>query len=72
MTHTQEEIMATLANDLFNKRQRLIRVGQSNVVAAIDERTAQALEAEYKTAESEYLEAKAAFARAMKADKRAA
>jgi hypothetical protein len=72
MNHTREEIMAALANDLFDKRQRLIKAGQSHIVAAIDDRTAKALEAEYKTAESEYLEAKAVFARAMKADKRAA
>jgi hypothetical protein len=71
MIQTHEELIALLANDVFNKRQRLIVASQSNVTV-IDDHTAQVLEAEYRAAESEYLEAKAAFARAMKADKRAA
>lgn len=71
MINSHEELLALLANDLFNKRQHLIQVSQP-VVDAIDERTLQGLEAEYEKAQAEYLEAKAAFARAMKADKRVA
>jgi hypothetical protein len=69
MIHPQEEMMALLANDLFHKRQRLLRVAQSNV-DLVDKATAEALEAEYLIAEAEYVEAKAAFARAMTAVKR--
>jgi hypothetical protein len=61
----QEDMMAALANDVFNKRQRLIRASQTNV-QLFDNRTAESLDAEYRTAESEYQQAKAAFARAMK------
>jgi hypothetical protein len=71
MIPSQEEMMAFMANDLFNKRQRLIKAGQAQV-DTFDDRTAKALEAEYRTAEAEYREAKAAFARAMKMDKHAA
>jgi hypothetical protein len=60
-----QEKMALLANDLFNKRQRLINVRQANP-SMLDERAAQAFETEYRTAELEYAEAKATFARAMK------
>lgn len=60
--------MALLANDLFNKRQRLIRASQATQ-QLFDDRTVQAADAEYRTAEAEYLQAKAAFARAMKAEK---
>jgi hypothetical protein len=70
MNHTQDDTMAQLANDLFDKRQRLLKAGQPNV-EVVDSHTAQALEAEYRLAELEYRQAKAAFARAMKADKRA-
>jgi hypothetical protein len=61
----QEEKMALLANDLFNKRQRLIAASQS-IVHLFDPRSAESLDAEYRQAESEYQQAKAAFARAMK------
>ncbi|MGH8810333.1 MAG: hypothetical protein ACREX0_20840 [Noviherbaspirillum sp.] len=71
MNHSHEEMMAFMANDLFNKRQRLIEVNQQ-YLQMIDAVAAQALEAEYRIAEAEYLEAKSAFARAMKGDKRAA
>ncbi|HEV7929581.1 MAG TPA: hypothetical protein VGP12_05545 [Nitrosospira sp.] len=64
MIQQQEEMMAVLANDLFNKRQRLIRASQTNV-QLFDNRSAETLDAEYRTAESEYQQAKAAFARAM-------
>lgn len=57
--------MALLANDLFNKRQRLIAASQSTV-HLFDTRSAESLDAEYRQAESEYQQAKAAFARAMK------
>ena len=67
----QDEMMAFLANDLYNKRQRLIRASRPNI-DVFDDRTVQALEEEYQVAESEYAKAKAAFARAMRADKRAA
>jgi hypothetical protein len=70
MMQTHEEVMVRLANDVFNKRQRLIKVSQSNTTV-IDNHTASILEAEYRTAELEYREAKAAFARAMKVDRRA-
>jgi hypothetical protein len=71
MAKSHEETMAKLANDLFTKRQRLIKAGQPGV-EILDERTARAMEAEYRTAELEYQEAKAAFARAMHAEKRSA
>ncbi|WP_147375784.1 hypothetical protein [Noviherbaspirillum cavernae] len=70
MTEKHEDSMALLANDLYNKRQRLIRASQPGV-DIVDAHTARALEAEYRAAESEYTEAKAAFARAMKSEKRA-
>jgi hypothetical protein len=60
----QEERMALLANDLFNKRQRLIAASQTGV-QLFDNRSAESLHAEYREAESEYEQAKAAFARAM-------
>lgn len=63
----QDEIMAQLANDLFNKRERLLLAGQSSE-EVVDEHTAQALEAQYRLAEIEYREAKAVFARAMNAE----
>ena len=66
---TQDEKIAALANDVFNKRQRLIRASQP-CVETIDDRTMKALEAEYRAAEMEYLESKAAFARAMKESRR--
>jgi len=69
MIQTQDEIIAALANDVFNKRQRLIRAGQP-CVETVDDRTMKALEAEYRVAESEYLESKAAFARAMNESRR--
>ncbi len=67
MNCTHEDIMSQLANDLFNKRQRLLKAGQSNL-DIFDNHAAQALEAEYRAAEVEYRQAKAAFARAMSAD----
>ncbi|MEN3367201.1 MAG: hypothetical protein V7606_4475 [Burkholderiales bacterium] len=57
--------MALLAHDVFAKRQRLIAASQSSV-HLFDERSAESMEAEYRTAESEYQQAKADFARAMK------
>lgn len=66
----QEERIALLANDLFNKRQRLIEASRTTV-HLFDNRSAESLEAEYREAESEYLQAKAAFARAMKGGSRA-
>jgi hypothetical protein len=68
MNHSHEEMMAFMANDLFNKRQRLLKLSQQHVLMS-DAIKAQALEAEYRDAEAEYSEAKAAFARAMKASK---
>lgn len=70
MIQTQDEIMAALANDVFNKRLRLIRASQP-CLDAIDDRTMKALEAEYRAAETEYRESKAAFARAIKESRRA-
>lgn len=61
--------MALLANDLFNKRQRLIEATHS-AVNLFDHRSAELLDREYREAESEYLQAKAAFARAMTARNR--
>lgn len=67
MVHSEKEMMAHLANDLFRKRQRFIKASQAQAgTDAFDERSLKALEAEYKMAEAEYLEAKATFARAMK------
>jgi hypothetical protein len=66
----QEERMALLANEVFNKRQRLIAASQT-IVQLFDNRSAESLEAEYREAESEYLQAKAAFARAMTGGSRA-
>jgi hypothetical protein len=71
MTSSHDELIASLANDLFHKRQRLIRAGQASV-DIFDDRSAKALQEEYRRAETEYLEAKAAFARAMNTAKRAA
>ncbi|MEN3293296.1 MAG: hypothetical protein V7642_2549 [Burkholderiales bacterium] len=65
MIQQQEDMMAVLANDLFNKRQRLIKASQTTV-QLFDNRSAESLDAEYRTAESEYQQAKATFARAMK------
>ena len=70
MEPTREEILASLAKDVFNKRQRLLQAGQANAQTPGSE-AAQALEAEYCAAELEYAQAKAAFARAMKVDKAA-
>jgi len=61
----QQEILAAMANDLFNKRQRLIKASQP-AVQVIDDHTASVLEAEYRSAEADYQQARAAFARAMK------
>ncbi|MES2538089.1 MAG: hypothetical protein V4632_19690 [Pseudomonadota bacterium] len=69
MIHPQEEILALLANDLFHKRQRLLQASQVNLDLA-DAASAEAFEVEYATAEGEYAEAKAAFARAMNEVKR--
>ncbi len=66
METTREEILAHLANDVFNKRQRLLQASQAS---AQMEGGDAALEAEYRAAELEYSQAKAAFARAMKMDK---
>jgi hypothetical protein len=63
MIDSQEDPIAFLANDLFNKRQRLIRASQP--IEVFDDRSISALETEYQVAESEYLEAKATFARAI-------
>lgn len=62
--------MASLANDLYNKRQRLIAASQTNV-HLFDNRSAESLDKEYREAESEYLAAQAAFARAMNGRTRA-
>lgn len=62
--------MALLAQDLFDKRQRLLQISQVGN-RPIDAGAAQALEAERRLAQDEYLQAKAVFARAMKADKQA-
>lgn len=70
MEPTREEILARLAKDVFNKRQRLLQVGQASAQLQ-DEDAAQMLDAEYQAAELEYSQAKAAFARAMKVDKQA-
>jgi hypothetical protein len=67
----QEEMMAMLANDLFNKRERFIAASRLDL-HLYDNRSAQALEEEFRIAEAEYNEAKAVFARAMKPDPRAA
>ncbi len=61
----QQDILAAMANDLFNKRQRLINASQRGI-QVVDDQTANAMEAEYRSAEAEYRAAKAAFARAMK------
>jgi len=71
MESTREEILAYLAKDVFNKRQRLLQAGQASVQMPGSD-AAQALDAEYRAAELEYNQARAAFARAMKADKPAA
>lgn len=68
MEPTREELLAHLAKDVFNKRQRLLQAGQASVPMPGSE-AAQALEAEYRAAELEYAQARAAFARAMKMDK---
>lgn len=68
MEPTREEILASLAKDVFNKRQRLLHAGQASAQTPGSE-AAQALEAEYRAAELEYAQARAAFARAMKVDK---
>ncbi len=69
MNQTAEDTMALLAKDLFDKRQRLIQVSQPSR-HLVDDSSAKALEAEYRLAEGEYLQAKAVFARAMKSDRR--
>lgn len=71
MNSPHDDTIASLANDLFHKRQRLIRAGQA-ATDIFDDRTAKALEEEYRRAEAEYLEAKAVFARAMRTVGRAA
>lgn len=63
--------MALLAQDLFTKRQHLLKAGQA-MAEVFDPLTAKALEAEYRAAEQEYLAAKAAFARAMKGERQTA
>lgn len=68
MEPTREELLAHLAKDVFNKRQRLLQAGQASAHMPGTE-AAQALEAEYRSAELEYAQARAAFARAMKMDK---
>jgi hypothetical protein len=68
MNYSHEEMMAFMANDLFNKRQRLMLINQHRL-QTVDALAAEALEAEYRSVEAEYLEAKAAFARAMTAAK---
>jgi hypothetical protein len=68
MNHSREEMMAFMANDLFAKRQRLLKLNLQHR-QMIDVLAAQALETEFQTAEAEYLEAKAVFARAMKSAK---
>ncbi len=68
MESTREEVLAFLARDVFNKRQRLLQMSAVSV-NTLDSEAAQALESEYHTAELEYRQAKAAFARAMTADK---
>jgi hypothetical protein len=69
MEPTREEILAHLAKDVFNKRQRLLQAEQASAQMHGGDA---ALEAEYRTAELEYSQARAAFARAMKVDKPAA
>jgi hypothetical protein len=71
MTSPHHDLIATMAHDLFAKRQRLIKASQANM-DVFDDRSAKALQEEYRRAEAEYLDAKAAFARAMKEAKRAA
>ncbi len=71
MNHSAEETLALLAKDLFNKRQRLLALSQASI-ELFDERGAAELEAEYRMAEQEYQQAKAAFARAMKTSAQAA
>jgi RecB family endonuclease NucS len=56
MKDLYEENIARLANDLFNKRQRLLKAGQCNI-NVVDRQTAEALETEYRIAEHEYHEA---------------
>jgi len=68
MEPTREELLAHLAKDVFNKRQRLLQAGQTSAQMP-DSEAAQAVEAEYRAAELEYAQARAAFARAMKVDK---
>lgn len=68
MEPTREEILASLAKDVFNKRQRLLQAVQASAQMQ-DGDAAPALEAEYRAAEQEYSLARAAFARAMKMDK---
>jgi hypothetical protein len=68
MEPTREEILARLAKDVFNKRQRLLQAVQASAQIQGSD-SAPALEAEYRAAEQEYSQAKAAFARAMKTDK---
>lgn len=68
MNPPREETLAQLANDLFQKRQRLLKAGQPNS-ELVDSHTAQALEAEYRLAELEYRKAATAFARAMKTNR---
>lgn len=63
--------MALLAQDLFTKRQHLLKAGQA-MAEVFDPLTAKSLEAEYRAAEQEYLAAKAAFARAMKSGRQPA
>ena len=70
MEPTREEILARLAKDVFNKRQYLLQVGQASA-QLLDDDAVQMLEAEYRAAELEYSQAKAAFARAMKVDRQA-
>lgn len=71
MEPTREEVLAHLAKDVFNKRQRLLEAVQASTQMPGSD-AAQALEAEYRAAEMEYSQAKAVFARAMKVDKPAA
>lgn len=68
MEPTREEMLARLAHDVFNKRQRLLQAVQASAQSQGSDLTP-AVEAEYRAAEQEYSQAKAAFARAMKVDK---
>ncbi|WP_132260082.1 hypothetical protein [Paucimonas lemoignei] len=68
MEPTREEMLARLAKDVFNKRQRLLQAVQASAQSQGSD-IAPVLEAEYRAAEQEYSQAKAAFARAMKTDK---